>query len=85
MKTWLITLPLFCAVGVALADGSAMAPPSPKPEAAMAPAKMAPANVAPTRGKWHKPKRLPRGDLRHCLELEDNMAIIRCAETLRKN
>lgn len=29
------------------------------------------------------PRRLPRGDLRHCLELQDNLAIIRCAEKQR--
>ena len=79
MKTWLITLPLVCAVGVVMADDAAMAPSSTQAEAAMT------RDAAePARGKWHKPKRLPRGDLRHCLELEDNMAIIRCAEGWRK-
>ena len=83
MKTWLITLPLVFAVGVALADDSAMAPPSPQPEAATAPETSKPVRSA--RRTWHKPKRLPRGDLRHCLELKGREAIIRCAESRRKN
>ena len=29
-------------------------------------------------------KRLPRGDLSHCLELKDNAAIIKCSESHRK-
>jgi len=80
MKTWLITLPLLCAVGVAQADGPAMLPSSPQPEAAAAPTK-----VEPARSTWHKPRRLPRGDLRDCLALDGNRAIIRCAETGRKD
>jgi|GEM_PF-2204230 len=42
-----------------------------------------PARARPISSRW-APKRLPRGDLRHCLELQDNDAIIRCAEKLRR-
>jgi hypothetical protein len=68
MKTWLISLPLVCVVGIAMADavemeGSANQPPT-----------------ATERNQIAKPKHPPRGDLRHCLDLKTNQAIIRCAE-----
>jgi hypothetical protein len=68
MKTWLISLPLMCVVGVAMADGVEMdgtANPSAAP---------------PARQQTAKPKHPPRGDLRYCLDLKTNEAIIRCAE-----
>ncbi|MBK6742685.1 MAG: hypothetical protein IPG66_06755 [Hydrogenophilales bacterium] len=39
--------------------------------------------VTPETPRVHKRKvkRLPRGDMRHCLELKGNAAIIKCAET----
>lgn len=78
MKTWLITLTLLGSVNIAMADEMPSEQPA-KAEAAPAPA-AAPA-AKPMR---HKARHLPRGDLRHCLELKDNDAIIRCAETGRK-
>ena len=82
MKTWLITLPLLCAVNIAMADDMAPEPSNAQPEAAMAKDTAKPAK--PMRHTT-RVKRLPRGDLRHCLELTDDEAIIRCAETGRKN
>lgn len=77
MKTWFITLPFLCAVGVSFADdvgkeGAA--------EQAVA------TNSTQSRESMHAraPKRLPAGDMRHCLDLKSNAAIIRCAETRRK-
>lgn len=71
MKTWLIPLTLLCTGGLAHAD--VMPDATPATEAA-APAK---AKAKPAK---HKPARLPHGDLRHCLDLSSNAAIIRCAE-----
>lgn len=78
MKIWLIALPLLFAVSVAKADEQTQ--PGPQDQAAPPPAK-------PVHAKKHKHsvRPLPRGDLRYCLELKDNEAIIRCAETGRKN
>lgn len=81
MKTWLITLPFLCAVGIAHAEDK-MPAPAAQPEAPMA--KEATAPVEPAKTMPHRTKRLPRGDLRKCLDLKDNEAIIRCAETGRK-
>lgn len=79
MKIRLFTLTLLCAAGLAHADG---VPGAPAAGAAPASAEMpAPArHKVPTRTL----KRLPRGDLRHCLELESNEAVIRCAEKPRR-
>jgi hypothetical protein len=66
--------------------------PAPAPAQTAAPAKSAampvpapaaqeaapPAPKPKARMKAHK--RLPRGDMRHCLELKDNAAIIKCSE-----
>lgn len=71
MKTWLIPLALLCATGLAHADGMPGATPAAE---AAAPAK------AKAKAAKRKPARLPHGDLRHCLELGNNAAIIRCAE-----
>jgi hypothetical protein len=75
MKTWFITLSLLGAAGFAHADGM---PSEPAAEAESAVAQM----QAQTgrKASSRKPARLPRGDLRHCLELGSNEAIIRCAE-----
>ncbi len=64
--------------------------PAPAPTATAVPAKTtalpapapAPAEVAPPapNSKAKARKRLPRGDMRHCLELKDNAAIIKCSE-----
>jgi hypothetical protein len=83
VKTWSITLSLLCAAGIALADDKAQAP-AVQPEAAAVTEKAAPAKPKHHRAAG-KAKRLPRGDLRRCLELKDNMAIIQCAENRRNN
>jgi hypothetical protein len=78
-RTWFIALPLLCAAVVAQADGMPSASAAAGAEPAATQAK------APT-SKIHQArlKRLPRGDLRHCLDLTANEEIIRCAETRRK-
>lgn len=80
MKTWLITLSLLGAAGIAAAADEM---PTPRPEAAMTKEAGAPAESAKITP--HGAKRLPRGDLRKCLELKDNKDIIRCAETGRSH
>jgi hypothetical protein len=81
MKIGLIALPLLCALGVAMADGV-------EREAATGQMETAAAATDKTqaRGRMvrHKAKRLPKGDLRQCLDLQTNEAIIRCSETRRK-
>ncbi len=68
MKTWFITLPLMCGVGIALAAGVEMD------------GTANPTAAAPAQKQMAKPKHPPRGDLRYCLDLKTNKAIIRCAE-----
>lgn len=79
MKTWWIALPLLLVAGWALADG--MEPMPAMDEAAEVPAEPAPGSRKKAKTRRHKAIRLPSGDLRHCLDLTDNAAIIRCAET----
>jgi len=66
MKTWLISLPLVCVLGIAMAEDVDKA----------GTANEAVADSAQKAG----PKHPPRGDLRHCLDLKTNEAIIRCSE-----
>lgn len=74
MKIGFILLPLAMLAGAALADE--VMPPAPA-EAPAAQAAKAPATSA-------KPKRRHGADMRHCLDLKDDKAIIRCAEPGRK-
>jgi len=76
MKIGLIALPFLCALGVAMADGV-------EREAAAGQTESA---AAPARERMVRPgaKRMPTGDLRHCLDLQTNEAIIRCSEKRRK-
>jgi hypothetical protein len=76
MKICFISLSLLCAAGLAHADGMPGSAPAPQAEAAQA--AQAPAKAS--RSTQRKPARLPQGDLRHCLDLDNNLAIIRCAE-----
>ena len=78
MKTGLILLPLLCAANVAMANGAGKAGAAGPATAAVAPAK------TQARMQAHRPGHLPRGDLRRCLDLKSDAAIIRCAETCRK-
>jgi hypothetical protein len=68
MKIWFITLPLLCAAGFAMAEGAETDAAANQTATATAPDQMV------------KPKHPPRGDLRHCLDLKTNEAIIRCSE-----
>jgi hypothetical protein len=75
-----IALPLLFAVGVAMADDMGKDGAAAQPEAAAASA----SEAAPSRMAGHVARRLPRGDIRHCLDMESNAAIIRCSETRRR-
>lgn len=82
MKFGLVALPLLCVVGVAMADGvdrEAAADPA-QPVAVQGKIQEQAQEPAPTR----RTTQLPQGDLRHCLDLKTNAAIIRCSETRRK-
>lgn len=78
MKPWTIILSLFCFAGLARAQDEAPAPAAVPAEAAAVAGKAAAAK--PRQRHAGKARRLPRGDLRHCLELKDNKAIIACSE-----
>jgi hypothetical protein len=84
MKIWPITFSLLCAAGLALADDKTQAPAAAQPEVSAVAEKAAPAKPKRHRAA-RKAKHLPRGDLRQCLELKDNKAIIACSEERRKN
>lgn len=81
MKIWFITLSLLFAAGFAQADDPMYGPAATQAEAQSAPASME--TRSRKRAYKHRPGRLPKGDLRHCLELDTNEAIIRCAEGRR--
>jgi len=78
-RAWSMILPLLFAVSGAMADGM-------EPAAAAAQESEAVTGRVPVRERVraHTPTRLPQGDIRHCLDLRSNQAIIRCAETGRK-
>lgn len=77
MKTRFITLTLLCAAGFVQADGMPSDTAAAEAESASAQMKAQTGHKAPKR----KLKRLPHGDLRHCLELGTNEEITRCAES----
>lgn len=77
MKPRFIVLPLWMLAGAALAQEAATPPESPAATAVVAPAATAAAPAA-------KPQRRQGADMRHCLDLKDAKAIIRCAEPGRK-
>lgn len=79
-RTCFINLTLLCAAGVAHADGMPSYPSDSAAETASAEMEAQDKQQAPIR----KIKRLPRGDLRYCLELKTSEEIIRCAEKHRK-
>ena len=80
IKTWFVALPLLCAVNVAMADSVAPEGPADKRVSTAAPAKSAPHY----RSAHKRIKRLPSGDIRHCLDLKTNADIIRCSEIHRR-
>lgn len=79
MNIRMIAVPLLCATQVALADEPAR-PPTDTRGAVTPPAASVPAAPGQRQAGM---RRLPRGDLRHCLELDDDKAVIRCAEGRR--
>jgi hypothetical protein len=78
MKSWLIALPLLFAFSLAQAEEKPQQKEQPKTDTP-------PAKVSHAKKYKHSPRHLPKGDLRYCLDLKDNEAIIRCAETGRKH
>ena len=79
-KIGFIALPLLCAAGLAMADSMEKEGTADQMQSAAAPS-MAPAHYRMAR---HGVKRLPSGDIRHCLDMQTNEAIIRCSETGRR-
>jgi hypothetical protein len=77
MKPRFIVLPLWMLAGAAFAQDAAMPPEPPAAAVAETPAAAVAAPVA-------KPQRRQGADMRHCLDLKDDKAIIRCAEPGRK-
>ncbi|HYP68673.1 MAG TPA: hypothetical protein VEP67_10555 [Thiobacillaceae bacterium] len=83
MKTWIFTLPLLCAVNLALAAEVKTAPPD-QAASVSAPVKIGGHRMHKRTVRKFRAVKLPRGDLRYCLERKGNKAIIRCSETRRK-
>jgi hypothetical protein len=83
MKAWLITLPLLFVfnVSVAAEEGTGMG--ATETGAASAQEAVQVSKHKKRSGHRARHRRLPTGDLRHCLELKDNAEIIKCAETRR--
>lgn len=79
-KIGFIALPLLFVVGFAMADRIEKEGTADQMQSATAPAN-APAHFRMAR---HGMKRLPSGDMRHCLGMKTNAEIIRCSETRRK-
>jgi len=79
MKTWLVTLPLLCAAGMAMAQGAA----DDKAAVAEPAATQGQAQAGPPAGTA---KARPRqgGDIRYCLERKSNKAIHGCAAKKRR-
>ena len=86
MKTWFITLPLLCAVSVAMAQGVEKEGAADQPAAVAAPTEAQVREKAQAQDRAARPKAKPRqgGDVRHCLDLKTRTEIIRCSETRRK-
>jgi len=74
-KGVILTAMALLAMGARAAD----APPAAVPATV---AEVAP-DARPAARAQGKRRALPRGDLRHCLAMKDNKAIIRCAESRR--
>jgi hypothetical protein len=94
MKAWFSALPLVCLVGVAMAgpvEGSRPMDQHPGHAMDQHPGQSAAGPIrhkAPHKahhGKHkHSARHYPRGDMRSCLDLKDNKAIIRCSEQRKK-
>lgn len=82
MKIWLITLPLLCVAGAAMAQETGPA----GADAAQAQEQLQDKAQVQAQVRDQKAKAKPRqgADMRHCLDKKDSKAIIRCAEPGRK-
>jgi hypothetical protein len=82
MKTsWMwIAVPFLAVAGPTGADGMGPAPAPGQEEARPVPSAVPAKPKARKKGR-HTARRLPGGDLSHCLALPDNLEVIRCAET----
>jgi hypothetical protein len=85
MKIRLMLLPLLCAAGVAMAQGAEPGAAA-APDATQAPDsnQVQPGTHARDGHHRHMGKRRQGRDMRRCLKLKTNAAIIRCAEPGRK-
>jgi hypothetical protein len=78
MKAWFIALPLVFMVSVAMAAGPEKDQPHGQAQAGSI------RHKAHHRMHRHHMKHFPKHDMRACLDLKDNKAIIRCSESRRK-
>lgn len=78
-KTGFVMLSLLCASGIAMADSMGKEGSTDAMASVASPGK-APAHYRMARSGM---KRLPSGDIRHCLDLKTSAEIIRCSETRR--
>lgn len=78
MKTALMMLPLLCAGGAMAQEGTQQPTPAAEPVAAQEQARVQ------EQATVRKEVRRQGADMRHCLDLKDSRAIIRCAEPGRK-
>ena len=85
MKTWIYALPLLCVVNLAPAADMGSARDADQRQSAAASAKPAGHHRMHKRTiRKFRSVKLPRGDLRYCLDRKTNKAIIRCSEKRRK-
>lgn len=80
MKIWLMALPFVWAAHIAMADSIEAEGPADQAATEAVPAR-APAHY---RLANHRMKRLPSGDIRHCLDRKSSEDIIRCSESRRR-
>lgn len=90
MKPWIMTLPFVCVASVAMAQGvddgasgagATQALQLASASRAQAPAVSKPLRTAARRSGERGARSLPRGDVRHCLDLKTQVGVIRCSES----
>lgn len=85
MKTWLMMLPLVCAVNAAMAQGAETGGPAAQTEPVKTQEMARTQENAQTREKATASRNKRQGgDLRHCLDRKTNKEIIRCSEKNRR-
>jgi hypothetical protein len=82
MRAWLITLTLLFAFSVEAEEGAGTGAAGTGAASAQESVKVSRSHKKRS-GHKARHRRLPTGDLRHCLEFKDNAEIIKCAETRR--